>query len=119
MLKAALKGIGGDRHRRVDVVVFNEENGAIKAGARGEANGMNENVGLFSGMVGSKGREKFLRGVVRSDIERVKTSNGRQLILEFEHTAHESLLVPQIEGCLLYTSPSPRDRQKSRMPSSA
>ena len=25
----------------------------------------------------------------------------------------------QAEGCLLYTSPSPRDRQKSRMPSSA
>ena len=26
---------------------------------------------------------------------------------------------PQFGGCLLYTSPSPRDRQKSRMPSSA
>ena len=25
----------------------------------------------------------------------------------------------QYENCLLYTSPSPRDRQKSRMPSSA
>ena len=25
----------------------------------------------------------------------------------------------RIEACLLYTSPSPRDRQKSRMPSSA
>ena len=25
----------------------------------------------------------------------------------------------QVEVCLLYTSPSPRDRQKSRMPSSA
>ena len=25
----------------------------------------------------------------------------------------------QYEACLLYTSPSPRDRQKSRMPSSA
>ena len=25
----------------------------------------------------------------------------------------------EIKGCLLYTSPSPRDRQKSRMPSSA
>ena len=25
----------------------------------------------------------------------------------------------QLTGCLLYTSPSPRDRQKSRMPSSA
>ena len=24
-----------------------------------------------------------------------------------------------VSGCLLYTSPSPRDRQKSRMPSSA
>ena len=27
--------------------------------------------------------------------------------------------VAKTEGCLLYTSPSPRDRQKSRMPSSA
>ena len=27
--------------------------------------------------------------------------------------------VPDINICLLYTSPSPRDRQKSRMPSSA
>ena len=26
---------------------------------------------------------------------------------------------PDFEICLLYTSPSPRDRQKSRMPSSA
>ena len=26
---------------------------------------------------------------------------------------------PQVSICLLYTSPSPRDRQKSRMPSSA
>ena len=28
-------------------------------------------------------------------------------------------LARQSMGCLLYTSPSPRDRQKSRMPSSA
>ena len=27
--------------------------------------------------------------------------------------------VARLQGCLLYTSPSPRDRQKSRMPSSA
>ena len=26
---------------------------------------------------------------------------------------------PEHQNCLLYTSPSPRDRQKSRMPSSA
>ena len=28
-------------------------------------------------------------------------------------------IVDQLRTCLLYTSPSPRDRQKSRMPSSA
>ena len=28
-------------------------------------------------------------------------------------------LVAQLEGCLLYTSPSPRDLSTSRMPSSA
>ena len=28
-------------------------------------------------------------------------------------------VVDYLESCLLYTSPSPRDRQKSRMPSSA
>ena len=27
--------------------------------------------------------------------------------------------IEETKGCLLYTSPSPRDRQKSRMPSSA
>ena len=31
----------------------------------------------------------------------------------------ESILLAGLYGCLLYTSPSPRDRQKSRMPSSA
>ena len=29
------------------------------------------------------------------------------------------ILTNHYSGCLLYTSPSPRDRQKSRMPSSA
>ena len=28
-------------------------------------------------------------------------------------------VLSQMDSCLLYTSPSPRDRQKSRMPSSA
>ena len=31
----------------------------------------------------------------------------------------DKMLQGQLKGCLLYTSPSPRDRQKSRMPSSA
>ena len=36
-----------------------------------------------------------------------------------EQKAESEILIVQSNGCLLYTSPSPRDRQKSRMPSSA
>ena len=32
---------------------------------------------------------------------------------------HDTFLFKNYDSCLLYTSPSPRDRQKSRMPSSA
>ena len=38
--------------------------------------------------------------------------------LRADKTAAEQARL-QAEACLLYTSPSPRDRQKSRMPSSA
>ena len=37
----------------------------------------------------------------------------------FEETTDVLDLLDEAESCLLYTSPSPRDRQKSRMPSSA
>ena len=48
--------------------------------------------------------------------------NGYSLRMEglepgFNDNAFDRAIV--IHGCLLYTSPSPRDRQKSRMPSSA
>ena len=32
---------------------------------------------------------------------------------------YESLTYARVYGCLLYTSPSPRDKRQSRMPSSA
>ena len=45
---------------------------------------------------------------------------GRNPIDAFIAAEHEARgLKPRPEACLLYTSPSPRDRQKSRMPSSA
>ena len=37
----------------------------------------------------------------------------------FTETAPEMQPVSEDKGCLLYTSPSPRDRTRSRMPSSA
>ena len=39
--------------------------------------------------------------------------------LDTKVNKNESSLRASIKACLLYTSPSPRDRQKSRMPSSA
>src|SRR5664280_1336983 len=51
----------------------------------------------------------------------------RRLGVEFVRRYHRLEVLPQIEpfpdepvvACLLYTSPSPRDRTRSRMPSSA
>ena len=36
-----------------------------------------------------------------------------------DNNLNKNITSDDIDGCLLYTSPSPRDRQKSRMPSSA
>ena len=38
---------------------------------------------------------------------------------EFLRLSPQTMNNMRCKGCLLYTSPSPRDRQKSRMPSSA
>ena len=41
------------------------------------------------------------------------------IIDEAQRSKAMALAIKKIVDCLLYTSPSPRDRQKSRMPSSA
>ena len=38
---------------------------------------------------------------------------------KIQRTAERQQLSPQDHSCLLYTSPSPRDKRQSRMPSSA
>ena len=48
--------------------------------------------------------------------------NGPNSHAVFRYLKHKTPKVPRISwnfGCLLYTSPSPRDRTRSRMPSSA
>ena len=49
-------------------------------------------------------------------IEKYKTLKKKSFALKKEN---EDLVSKLDVACLLYTSPSPRDRQKSRMPSSA
>ena len=56
-----------------------------------------------------------------SHLQTVVEENGLELLT----TASANFVQPQseneimLEGCLLYTSPSPRDKRQSRMPSSA
>ena len=51
---------------------------------------------------------------------RLGDGNGLEVVKEIQNSNSESRIIMLTGyGCLLYTSPSPRDRQKSRMPSSA
>ena len=60
-------------------------------------------------------------------LEDISNEHGDKLKIVKLNTDEESAIaikygvtsIPMLNVCLLYTSPSPRDRQKSRMPSSA
>ena len=60
-------------------------------------------------------------GLALSAAALAHTQIGDDLIGELENDLFGSSVALSADGnsCLLYTSPSPRDRQKSRMPSSA
>ena len=55
---------------------------------------------------------------ISEDLKRFKEITTNHIIIMGRKT-FESLPRVLPNSCLLYTSPSPRDRQKSRMPSSA
>ena len=92
-------------------------------------------------MIGKKQIEIKLDGVrvltiIRKNKVEMFSRNGKQfhnfghIISEIENVLKEDpaphdlvldgeVMSANFQDCLLYTSPSPRDRQKSRMPSSA
>ena len=51
--------------------------------------------------------------------EILKTAIGATDTVRWSYVKDVSEAVAQVKHCLLYTSPSPRDRTRSRMPSSA
>ena len=79
------------------------------------------------------GRDMDLPWHISADLKRFKTlTMGHHIVMGRKTYESIGRLLPgrttviitrqqdyQVEGCLLYTSPSPRDRTRSRMPSSA
>ena len=71
----------------------------------------NERYRYIEWMEGKEGKELYDHSM---DPEEVTNLAGNSTFSEIT-----ALLSKQLESCLLYTSPSPRDRTRSRMPSSA
>ena len=59
-----------------------------------------------------------ISSVFNAKIDNVKTKDDLQNI-KTEFFGKNGQITQQFKNCLLYTSPSPRDRTRSRMPSSA
>ena len=57
--------------------------------------------------------ENKVASLIKEEADKAKISEKFEEIIVPTHD------VTEVKSCLLYTSPSPRDRQKSRMPSSA
>ena len=69
--------------------------------------------GLFGKVVDNA--EGILDEIITTDEEREEAkAKIKQMLLDSEAKMQE-----EVTACLLYTSPSPRDRTRSRMPSSA
>ena len=85
-----------------ELVRLSEESDEIIAKARSEAQGIVSE--------GKKAAEKL----TETTLNKAKEEANANL-----SAAKEQIKIERDKACLLYTSPSPRDRQKSRMPSSA
>ena len=71
-----------------------------------------------SSNVGTSSKSTFSNGASELSAD-VGTNPSASIPLEAGYRLDHGSMNVTLEGCLLYTSPSPRDRQKSRMPSSA
>ena len=64
-------------------------------------------------------RQKAMQALYQWDFDQA-ANKPEQVIRQFREMQNmEKVDVDYFEACLLYTSPSPRDKRQSRMPSSA
>ena len=79
---------------------------------------LTEKLLLFGGAIQTAGAVKNnkIKKTATSDFMEIEKQRGISVATSVMAFGYKD---KQINICLLYTSPSPRDRQKSRMPSSA
>ena len=73
-------------------------------------------------VIAGDGQVSLGQTVIKGSARKVRklSPGGYEVIAGFAgSTADAFTLLERLEACLLYTSPSPRDRSLSRMPSSA
>ena len=65
--------------------------------------------------------KNYLRGarLAAAELEGTSIGNIAGKVTKKQSAEYRKQLVTDIDDCLLYTSPSPRDVEESRMPSSA
>ena len=73
---------------------------------------------LKAGLIGASKELHSLDNKYNRAADAFRTQRTRADDLQGQYTGLQDQF-SGLQGCLLYTSPSPRDRQKSRMPSSA
>ena len=86
-------------------------------------------LAIIDQLKGNRSLERLVRTFVRNTRNEVRLMSWPELDVPFEEVGTATWdglplnsylsLLDMLNPCLLYTSPSPRDRQKSRMPSSA
>ena len=79
-------------------------------------------MGLKILILGSGGREHAISWIIsksKREIEKIYVMPGNAGTLSEKNVFNIECDINNHQACLLYTSPSPRDRTRSRMPSSA
>ena len=125
--RALVKLGGSDLHMKVGKPPIVRVNGTLKELKR-DAVGVEEMARLLFPMMAERTRDIFDEegGADFAYTVDVDGENWRFRVNLLQQLGKIGMVarrvnnfIPNFEGCLLYTSPSPRDRQKSRMPSSA
>ena len=97
-----------------EAVLFSSDVDSITVpGTNGEFQMLNNHAAIVS---------TLKQGIIKIQVHSQETLDLENLNQKIErHTDDDKVLIISIQSgtCLLYTSPSPRDRTRSRMPSSA